>query len=300
MVKRIFSLIIATVVSSVSLLAQTNGILPFTGIKYFKGGIWGKQIEVTLNGTTWTSNRLPVNTEFEINLVQPWGLKQVGGKYFPGVKILMLDAKKDTLAFTPNVFKENENTGMNEYSLKSLSISLSFNEKVKPGDTCYQYITFFDLKGHSKLLLEFPVVITDPKEELQLSKSTYTASSTKGYNASACGGIELKKIEAYMDSGYYPKSLYHSIRSAEMLGITTDEVNQGKFQTWLYDENMKEIPQIKAAKHYAAKTFKDREEINILVQIALDPTTPKNKEYTVRYRWESKDGKKVLDIVNKF
>lgn len=285
---------------SLPLVAQTNGILPFTGIKYFRGGIWGKQIEVTLNGKTWAGNRLPVNTEYEIKLVQPWGFKQVNGKYYPGIKILMLDAKKDTLSYTPNVFKENDNAGVSEYSLKSLSISLGFNEKVKPGDTCYQYITFFDTKGSSKLLLEFPVVITDPKEPLQLSDATYTASSTKGYNAGACGGIQLKKIEAYLDSSYYPKSLYHSIRSAEMLGITTDEINNGKFQTWLYDENMKEITAIKAPKHYAVKTFKDKEEVNTLVQIALDPANIKNKAYTARYRWESLDGKKVLDIVNKF
>lgn len=295
-----FYLSVVIMLFSFSLWAQTNGILPFTGIKYFRGGIWGKQIEVTLNGSTWSGNKLPVNTEFEIKLVQPWGFKQIDGKYFPGIKILMLDAKKDTLSYTPNVFKENENTGLSEFALKSLSISLGFNDKVKPGDTCYQYITFFDTKGYSKLLLEFPVVIADPKNPLQLSDATYTASSTKGYNASACGGIQLKKIEAYLDSGYYPKSLYHSIRSAEMLGITTDEINKGKFQTWLYDENMKEIPKLKDPKHYAVKTFKDREEINILVQIALDPANPKNKEYTARYRWESLDGKKVLDIINKF
>ncbi|MGG9971283.1 hypothetical protein ACQ33O_05755 [Ferruginibacter sp. SUN002] len=299
---RYISLSIFTFLFSASLTAQTNGILPFTGIKYFRGGIWGKAIEVKLNGDTWMSNRLPLNYDFEIRLVEPRGLKQVGGKYFPGIKVLMLDAKKDTIAFAANLFEENKGIGLDEAYLKSLKVSLGFteNDKVKPGDTCYQYITFFDTKGNNDLRLEFPVIIAKTTDSLQTTVTTYTSSSTTGYNAMAGGGIELKKIETYIDSTYYPKSLYHNLRSAEMLGITIEEVNNGKFQTWVYDEKMNELPFIKPSKQFVAKTFTDKEQINILAQVPLNPDDKKNRQYTVRYRWESVDGKKVLDIINNF
>ncbi|MBL0144969.1 MAG: hypothetical protein IPP48_03600 [Chitinophagaceae bacterium] len=278
--------------------AQKNGILPLTGIKYFREGVWGKSIEVTINGNTLTGNQIPMNADFDLKLTYPTGfVADAKGAYHPGIKVLLLNARKDTIAFSPNMFSESKGIGFTSANFKSLTATLGYYEKLKPGDTIYQYFTFFDTKSKNKLTLDFPVTITD---SLQTREMLYTASSTSGYNAAACGGIQLKKIEAYLDSIYYPKSLYHSLRSAEMLGITTEEVNKGKYEVWLFDENMKEIPLFNEAKQYAAKTFTGREEINILVQIPLNPIDTKNKKYTARYRWESGDGKKVLDIVNKF
>lgn len=278
--------------------AQTNGILPFTGITYFRGGVWGKQVEVTVNGSTLTSNKIPVNTDFDIKLLEPRGfIPDAAGKYYPGIKVLLLNNKKDTIGYSPNIFSKSESVGFSNASFKSLTVTLGFHAKLKTGDTVFQYITFFDTRGNNKLLLEFPVVIAD---SLQLGDWIGTASGTKGYDAASCGSIQFKKFEMYLDSIYYPKSLYHSIRAAEMLGISTEEINAGSYTAWLYDENMKEISLVKPARHYPAKTFKDRPEINVLVQIPLNPSDPNNKNYTARYRWQSSDGKKVIDIVNRF
>lgn len=285
---------------SIEANAQRNGILPFSGIKYFRNGIWGKSFELKIKDETWMGNKIPINTEYEIELLEPTGfIKDDQGKYHPGVSLLITNSKKDTLGFAENIFGD-QTVGMDAFRFKSLTLTLGFNDKVKPGDTCYQYITYYDKKGSSKLRLEFPVIIIEPTTDLQTTASLYTASGTRGYNAHAGGGIELKKIEAYIDSTYYPKSLYYMLRSAEMQGITTEEINQGKFSTWIYDENMNEMPISKPSNHFAAKTFKEGEQINVLVKIALNPEDKKNKDYTARYRWESLDGKKVLDIVNKF
>jgi hypothetical protein len=297
--RRIFLPVIISAFFSFTVVAQTNSILPFTGIKYFREGVWGKQIEVTVNGNTLTSNKIPVNTDFEIKLLEPRGfIPDAAGKYYPGIKVLLMNTKKDTLGYSPNIFSKNESIGFSNASFKSLRVSLGFNTAIlKPRDTVYQYITFFDTKSSNKLLLEFPVVIAD---SLQLGDWISTASGTRGYNAAACGSIQFKKIEVYLDSTYYPQSLYHSIRSAEMLGITTAEINKGSFTTWVYDEKMKELPAVKESKQYAAKTFTGKEEVNILVQVPLNPADKNNKNYTVRYRWQSSDGKKVIDIVNRF
>lgn len=297
MFKSHFVFLILLFLSS-TLLAQTNGILPFTGIKYFRGGVWGQQIEVTVNGSTLTSNKIPVNTDFEIKLAEPRGfIPDAAGRYYPGIKVLLLNNKKDTIGFSPNIFSKSENTGFSNASFKSLTVTLGFHAKLKTGDTVFQYITFFDTRSNNKLLLEFPVIIAD---SLQLGDWIGTASGTRGYNAASCGSIQFKKFEMYLDSIYYPTTLYHSIRAAELLGITTEEINKGSFVTWVYDENMKELPAFKEPKQYAAKTFTGREEINILVQVPLNPADKNNKNYTVRYRWQSSNGKKIIDIVNKF
>lgn len=299
MIRLILSFILLPIIS-VEANAQRNGILPFSGIKYYRDGIWGKSFELKIKDETWMSNKIPINNEYELKLLEPTGfIKDNQGKYHPGVSLLIASSQKDTLGFVKDIFGE-QTVGMDAFRFKSLTLTLGFNDKVKPGDTCYQYITYYDKKGSNKLRLEFPVIIIEPTQNLQTTSSTYTASGTKGYNAMAGGGIELKKIECYLDSTYYPKSLYHTIRSAEMLGITTDEVNKGKYQAWIYDEKMNEVPLAKPLKQYAAKTFTDKSEINILAQIPLNPSDTKNKSYTVRYRWESNDGKKVLDIINKF
>jgi hypothetical protein len=296
---RIFFTVTISIFFALNITAQTNGILPFTGIKYFREGVWSKEIEVTANGNTMVSNKIPVNTDFDIKLLEPRGFfPDAAGKYYPGIKVLLLKSnKKDTLGYSPNIFSKNESLGFTNASFKSLTVTLGFHNKLTVGDTIYQYITFFDTKSKNKLLIEFPVIIAD---SLQTGEWIATASGTKGYNAAACGGIKLKKIEAYLDSTYYPKSLYHNLRSAEMLGITTEEISKGKFETWVFDEQMKEIPFIKEAKQYAAKTFTGKDEINILVQVPLNPDDTQNKKYAVRYRWQSADGKKVIDIINKF
>lgn len=297
--QRLFFAGFINVLFAATSLAQTNGILPFTGIKCFRGGVWGKQIDVTVNGNTLTSNSIPVNTDFEIKLLEPRGfMPDAAGKYYPGIKVLMMGSKKDTLAYSPNIFSKNESVGFTYASFKSLSVTLAFSTKqLKPGDTVLQYITFFDTKGSNKLLLEFPVVITD---SLKNGEWISTASGTRGYNAAACGSIQFSKFDFYLDSTYYPNSLYHSIRAAEMLGITPEEINAGSFTTWVYNENMKELPLVKPAKHYAAATYKDKPGVNLLVQIPLAPADANNKNYTVRCRWQSNDGKKVIDIVNRF
>lgn len=298
MPRLLFSIFI-TVLCITNTSAQTNGILPFTGIKYFRNGVWGKQIEVTVSGNTLTSNTIPVNTEYEIKLTAPRGFNaDAAGKYYPGIKVLMLNSKRDTMAYSPNIFNKNESIGFSNASFKSLSVTLILSTKeLKAGDTVYQFITFFDTRGNNKLLLEFPVVIAN---NLQNGDWIATASGTRGYNAAACGSVQFSKIECYLDSTYYPNSLYHSIRSEEMTGITPEEINAGVFTAWVYDENMKALPLVKPPKQFAAPAFKDKVPVNLLIQIPLQPSDANNKKYTVRCRWQSKDGQKVIDIVNKF
>jgi hypothetical protein len=297
---RLLSLFVGIIIFSANIVAQKNGILPLNGIKYFRDGVWAKKIEVLVNDKTILSNKVPHNIDFDIKLVQPTGFVADGsGKFYPGIQVLLLNAKKDTLGYSPNIFGSKP-TPFEKMHFKSLTATLGYTQKAKEGDTVYQYITFFDTRSKNELKLEFPVVISFKPDSLLTTEYTSTASGTKGYNAAATNGIQLNTIEAYLDSTYFPKSLYYNLRSAKMLGITLDEAKAGTFTAWLYDENMKEVPQPKQAQQYFALLKTGSDEINVLVQIALNPTDKNNKKYTARYRWESKDGKKVIDVVNKF
>ncbi|MBP6432947.1 MAG: hypothetical protein KA319_14390 [Ferruginibacter sp.] len=297
---RFLTSLIALIIFSISVTAQKNGILPLNGIKYFRGGVWAKKIEVLVNDKTLLSNAVPHNIDFDVKLIEPTGfVADAAGKFYPGIKVLLLNAKKDTLGFSPNIFGDKQ-MPFEKMRFKNLTATLGYTQKAKENDTVYQYITFFDTRSKNELKLEFPVVISFKPDGLLTTEYTSTASGTKGYNAAATGSIQFNTIEAYLDSTYFPKSLYYNLRSAKMLGVTLDEAKAGNFKTWLYDEDMNEVPQTKPPQQYFALLKNGSEEINVLVQIALNPTDKNNKKYTARYRWESNDGMKVIDVVNKF
>ena len=300
-IKSLFRLLFLLILFSHTAFAQEKGILPYTGIKYFKQGIWAKNIDVTLDGKTWTSNRLPIETEFIIKLEKPTGFsKDKEGRFFPGLELLITNKNNDTLGYAPNMFVKNEGIGMDEYSFSNLTLTLGFNKKVNPGDDCIIYMNYLDLKSNNKLQLVFPVKIVSPDQPLDNTNMVYTSKSYTGYNT-ASTGVALKHPETYLDSLYYPTFLYHSIRLAELEGLTTAEVNAGSYTIWLFDENMNEILPFKAGTHFVAKTKKDVDDmVNILIQVPLDPANKDNKKYTVRYRWENTKTNKMIDVVNRF
>lgn len=281
--------------------AQSFGVLPFSGIRYFKEGINANKIEVTLDGQTWTSNRIPIRTEFKIELKEPTGfVRDAEGHYFPGLELLIQGEKKDTLGYAPNMFASQSGIGLDEFSLKSLKLTLGFNEKTRPGDKCTLYITFFDLKGKGKLRMIFPVQIVEAGQGLDQSNSTFAAQSGKGYQALATG-VQIGTPETFMDSLYFPNSLYHSIRVPEVKGVTVEEGRAGRFQVWIFDEKgLEKTPAKQAAQYIAPTNSQEKDRMNFLVKVPLSPQDPANMKYLVRYRWESADGKKVIDVVNRF
>lgn len=282
-------------------LAQEFGVLPFTGIRYFKEGLNATRIEVSLDGQTWTSNRLPIKTEFKIELKEPTGFKKdAEGRAYPGLEVLILGEKKDTLGYAPNMFGNQAGIGMDEFSLKSLKLNLGFNEKTKAGDRCTLYITFFDLKSTGKLRMIFPVQIVESGLPLDQTSVTQAAQSFKGFEVIATG-IAFGKPETFMDSLYFPNSLYHSIRVPEIKSLSPEEGRAGKYQVWIYDEKGEEKSPAKTIGHYIALTnSQEKDKVNILIKVPLAPQDPRNLTYLVRYRWESADGKKVIDLVNRF
>ncbi len=121
---------------------------------------------------------------------------------------------------------------------------------------------------------------------------------TKGYEASITQ-ISLDRIETYMDSGYYPKSLYYNIRFAEILGTTITEVNKGKLSVELFNEKNEKIALVKDPRMYVAKTFKVGEQINILFSIPLNPTDINNKKYNYNLSIETLTNTRIIEMKGK-
>lgn len=109
-------------------------------------------------------------------------------------------------------------------------------------------------------------------------------------------GFTFLAIEPYFDSAYYPKSLYFNIRIASISGLGIDEVNKGKSIAKIFSENGQEISLIKEMRQYVAKTKKVGDQVNILVNIPLNPQDGENKKYTAYYLWQDAASDKFIEI----
>lgn len=123
-------------------------------------------------------------------------------------------------------------------------------------------------------------------------------TKTKGYEAKTTG-ISFTRIETYIDSLYYPRSLYYNIRFVEVLGTTTNVVNPGKLTIKLTNNKKEDIPLVKDPKFYAAQTFKDGQQVNILFSIPLNPTDANNKKYAYSLLFETSMGKQIINMAGK-
>lgn len=268
-----------------SSLIPLQGILPFTGIRFFHHGLGGEDIEVLLEEDTWTSNRLPINKDFEIKLIGPTGLaKAEDGNFYPGVEVLIQNTKKDTLAFVPNIFG-TDSEGLDPEMLKSITLSLGFNEMSKPGDTCLLFIKFFDTQSSNHLKMDFPVVIADPSLPLETTNSTYRVRSSEGYNGISTG-VDLKKMDMHIEES--TKSSFIEFKIYELYGMTEAEYKAGKSCIWVYDEKLN--VSLTDQKNVTVKAAEDG--MNITLKMYL-----KGNERYARFRWENADHTKVIDLI---
>ena len=86
-------------------IAQKNGILPLTGMKFFNEGIAAGAIDIKIDGAQLLSNRLPLNKEIEIRLEQPSGFTLDNSQaMFAGAEVIVLSPRGEVLLKNPNVF----------------------------------------------------------------------------------------------------------------------------------------------------------------------------------------------------
>ena len=93
-----------------------------------------------------------------------------------------------------------------------------------------------------------------------------------------------------------PKMAYLSIDMHGIDGCTLGEMMEGPTYFWVLDKNGKEI-KIGDKFLKRIKSTMETNEINYTAKIPFRIKTDINNVYTVRFRWESKDRKKVIDFL---
>ena len=280
-------------------LAQTTGVLPLTGIQYFNEGISAKYIEVSIDGAKLISNRIPANKEFSIGLLLPTGfVPDAAKKIYPAAEVTVLNSRKQVLASMGNVLKAYEGTGFAAQGYNTLSLKVSLRtEWLKNEAECIVQVRYYDLKSKKQLRLLFPVSIAAPNEPLAVSKLPISIP-TNDESLGMSNALKIKKADIMVDTSIRvaPKNAYLSIDIPGITGTSMAEVLGGKYTFWVFDQSMNEI---KIADKLLKKVGGSMEDelVNLTVKIPFRSKTDLKKGYIIRYRWESTDKKKIIDIV---
>ena len=299
MFNRFFILFISAFLLLNEIHAQSRGILSLTGSRYFNEGIQAKNIEIKVDGATLLNNRIPLNKEFEIKLLLPTGFMQdKTNMIFAAAEINIFSGKGALLSKIPNVFRDNEAKGFAAATFKDIIVKLILKpELIKAEPGCVIKVRYYDLKSKNQLRLEFPVIIARPGEALQISKSINELRSPAAYHAQTIG-VKMKTINVTVDTSIRvnPKMAYASLDMSNIEGTSITEVLSGKESYWVYDADLNEIKLTDKQLKQVGGAMENNV-VNYLSKIPYRLKTATGKLYTVRFRWESTDRRKVIDVV---
>jgi hypothetical protein len=280
-------------------IAQNKTILPFTGIRYVAEGISAKSVDVKIDGATLLNNRIPLNKEFEIKLQSATGFTEDKSKMiFAAAEVNIVSPSGAVLGNIPNIFKENEAKGFPAATIKDLSIKLLLkSEMIGTQPACVIKIRYYDLKSKNMLRLEFPIAIARAGEVLQLSKSVSDAKIQAPFVAKS-SAVKIKNVEVTVDTSIRvaPKMAYTSLDMSGIEGTSIAEVLSGKESFWVFDADLNEI-KISDKQLKQVGGAMENNVVNYLSKIPFRLKASPGKTYFIRFRWESADKRKVIDVV---
>lgn len=299
MVKKIFVAFIIILSLLKTLCAQKNGILPLTGTRYFNEGIWAKNIDVSVDGATLLNDRVPLNKEIVFKLQVPSGFIATGGNYFAGAEVTMTSSKGAVLSKTPNVFSYNEAKGFAAADFKEVIVRVGLQPAIIKSEASVNIlIRFYDLKSKNQLRLEFPLTLTKPGEGLQTSRIATMVKASDNANA-VVNNLKLKSITIGTDSAIRvnPNLIYLALEIPDIEGSSMEEVLAGTETYWVYDASLNNVkPADKVLKKVGGSMGSST--VNYTLRIPIKLKTNTAKGYIIRFRWESADHKKIIDIVD--
>jgi hypothetical protein len=280
-------------------IAQKKGMLPLTGIQFYNEGIWSNSIAVKLGGEKIYGNRIPLNREIEITLLQPTGFVPDKKKnVFIGAEYSLVSSKGEVLRNIPNLLFQNETKGFTAKELKEVVLKFGIAEGViQPNSKAVIKIRVFDLNGKKQLRLDYPISISYPKEAIYLTKATQTLKSPPG-SMFMTTELKAKSLVFSVDTAVKsePKMAYLNLDISKIDGTDVISMLQGKDYFWVYDSSYKEI-KIKEILLKKVGGAMEGGNVNSTVKIPFRLKTNQTKGFTVRYRWESADKRQVMDIV---
>ena len=281
--------------------AQNSGILPINGFQYVKRGIWAKSILARMNGQQLMGNRIPLNTEIEINLQQLSGFatdKQL--RIFPTAFYSLLSAKGDTLQKIPNLLLLNQTKGFGPKDLlKGLSMKFSIAEgSILPNSKCMVSIRLKDQKGKNQLELDFPVSISYPSERIPLSKLVPQVLKSPVGSTLMSFGLTVKTIDFKVDTAveYNRNMVYLRLELSKIGGTDVIGMLQGRESFWVYDSLFNEIKITERLLKDVGGAMEGGN-VNCKLQIPFRSKKDRIRGQLIRYRWDGLDKSQALDIV---
>ena len=296
--KHLFTTLAAILLFAQMTVAQKNGVLPLSGMKFFNEGIAAGAIEIKIDGAQVLSNRLPLNKEIEIRLEQPIGFTLDNSKtMYAGAEVIVLSPRGEMLMNNPNVFLKSYSNGFYAKELNTFSIKFGIGVDIMRGNFGGTLkVRLYDLKGKNQLRLEIPVSFAKPGELIPASRNTRTIKANTGVNG-IINGLQAKDMLVQVDTTIKvsPKMAYTSMDISNIEGSSLSEIFSGKETFWVYDSELNEV-KITDILLKKVKGAMENNTVNCTLKI---PYRLKNnkKLYTVRYRWESPDRSQVIDVV---
>jgi len=281
-------------------IAQNVGILPLTGIRYYKEGVWAKSIDIKLDGYQLLSNKVPLNKEIEVVLQMPTGFTPDKKKInYPAAEFILTTAKGDLLLKTPNLLLKNETTGFAPKDFKALSMKFALTaDLVKTNSSLVAKLRIYDLKSINQLRLEFPInIIIKSGEVLQVAKTVTALKCPPGAMA-LVSGVKANTMYVRLDTTIKvdPKTAYCSVDIAGITGTSLGGIFEGKETFWVYDADYKEIKMTNILLKQVGGAMENNT-VDYTLKIPFRLKTAPPKGYTIRFRWESADKSQVIDLV---
>jgi len=280
--------------NSTFIFSQNLGHLPFCGGKYKEEGITFKSFEITLEEDDWISNKLPIGKKFEIKIKEPQGFVVEKGICHPGVSLIIKNSENDTLANVPNIYDSNEEGFEIEY-LKSLTMSLGYNQHSKVGDTLLLFIEFFDTKSDKKTTVELSTIIVDSILPLNTTKSVYSFKSYTGFNVNSTLEIENVNSKDTLIQGI-------DFEILTLKNVVIDEFSYSKLKTTfaILDKDLNSIdPNEMTADVKMNKVLNEQNKTCNLI-FTINKTKISPYEHYWIYRFENLKTNEVIEVFNKF
>ncbi len=299
MLKHLFPCLAFCLAFSLVSLAQSNGVLPLTGMKYFKEGIQAQSIAMKIDGAQLLSNRIPFNKDIELLVGQPTGFAaDAGKKVYAGAELVIVSPKGEVLLKTPNLLLPNEGRGYTAKEISELSIKFNITPKML---SVYMngtlQLRLYDLKSKSQMRFEMPVTFSKMGEQLQVSNTAKTILQKDGA-VGVVNGLKAKKVLVSVDTSIKvsPKMAYTSLDVSAIEGSSISGIFSGKETFWVYDENLNEV-KITDMLLKQVKGAMENNNVDYTLKIPYKQKNTPAKVYTVRFRWESPDKKQLIDVV---
>jgi hypothetical protein len=299
--KRAFAFMAATMLLANVTIAQKNGILPLTGMKFFSEGIASTSIDIRIDGAQLLNNRIPLNKEIQISLQQPSGFTADNAKtMFAGAEVIVLSPRGEVLMNNPNAFLQSYSKGFSAKDLNNFSVKFGIGTDLMKGNQGgILKVRLYDLKGKNQLRLELPVSFARPGEPLQVSKNVKNIKSNGTANG-IINGLDAKDMLVNVDTSIKvaPKMAYTSVDISNIEGSSLSEIFSGKETFWVYDSDLNEV-KITDILLKKVKGAMENNSVNCTLKIPYRLKTNSAKLYTVRYRWEGANKSQVIDVVVK-